>query len=166
VYRCYKGNFNHLSDTVRCVVVCDTIPLIQAFMSMLAKHSFTLADKPLSVVDRFFRLFEVCSRFLNIHWVTIRQVLLLGRGGARKRCANSWMQGHTEREDMRFHVLRIKNRFDPALDHQPELLNGGYRDINIKLKIGFTEGKSGRAELMTVPIYFRLCSLLFRRVQL
>lgn len=60
------------------------------------------------------------------------------------------MQGHTEREGRRFHVLRVKNRFDPALDHQPELLNGGYRDINIKLKIGFTEGKSGRAELMTV----------------
>jgi hypothetical protein len=71
------------------------------------------------------------------------------------------MQGHTEREDMRFHVLRVKNRFDPALDHQPELLNGGYRDINIKLKIGFTEGKSGRAELMTVTFvrcYFATCS--------
>ena len=60
------------------------------------------------------------------------------------------MEGHTEREGMRFHVLRVKNRFDPALDRWPELLNGGYRDINIKLKIGFSEGKNGRAELMTV----------------
>jgi hypothetical protein len=50
----------------------------------------------------------------------------------------------------RFHVLRVKNRFDRSLDNKPELLNGGYRDINIKLKIGFTEGKNGRAELVTV----------------
>jgi hypothetical protein len=59
VYRCYKGNFSHLSDTVRCVVVCDSIQHIQAFMITLARHSFTLADKPLSYLDRFLRLFEV-----------------------------------------------------------------------------------------------------------
>ena len=83
--------------------------------------------------------------------VTRSKVMLLGRGGARKRCANSWMECHSEREGMRFHVLRVKNRFHPDLDQKLELLNGGYRDINIKLKIGFTEGKNGRAELMTVP---------------
>ncbi len=79
---------------------------------------------------------------------------MLGRGGARKNCANSWMADFaTSTAGKRFHVLRVKNRFDPNLDKKPELLNGGYRDINIKLKIGFTEGKNGRAELMTVRIY-------------
>ena len=84
------------------------------------------------------------------------QVLLLGRGGARKNCANSWMEEHDKEgitDGKRFHVLRVKNRFDPSLDDKPELLNGGYRDINIKLKIGFAEGKDGRAELMTVRDY-------------
>lgn len=81
----------------------------------------------------------------------LSQVLLLGRGGARKNCANSWMEEYDEATTAkRFHVLRVKNRFDPSLDARPELLNGGYRDINIKLKIGFAEGKNGRAELMTV----------------
>jgi hypothetical protein len=65
VYRCYKGNFSHLSDTVRCVVVCDSIQNIQAFMITLARHSFTLADKPLSFLDRFLRLFEV---FCVLRW--------------------------------------------------------------------------------------------------
>ena len=84
--------------------------------------------------------------------VMLSQVLLLGRGGARKNCANSWMEVHDKKmtDGKRFHVLRVKNRFDASLDDRPELLNGGYRDINIKLKIGFTEGKDGRAELMTV----------------
>jgi hypothetical protein len=67
VYRCYKGNFSHLSDTVRCVVVCDSIQHIQLFMSMLAKHSFTLADKPLSVLDRFLRYVEVCFTMLAVY---------------------------------------------------------------------------------------------------
>lgn len=81
----------------------------------------------------------------------LSQVLLLGRGGARKNCANSWMEEYDEATAAkRFHVLRVKNRFDPSLDARPELLNGGYRDINIKLKIGFAEGKNGRAELVTV----------------
>jgi hypothetical protein len=65
VYRCYKGNFSHLSDTVRCVVVCDSIQHIQAFMITLARHSFTLADKPLSFLDRFLRFFEV---FCVLRW--------------------------------------------------------------------------------------------------
>lgn len=81
---------------------------------------------------------------------------MLGRGGARKNCANSWMEEHAGKastnstDGKRFHVLRVKNRFDPSLDNKPECLNGGYRDINIKLKIGFNEGKNGRAVLMTV----------------
>ena len=81
----------------------------------------------------------------------LSQVLLLGRGGARKNCANSWMEVHDKKgmtDGKRFHVLRVKNRFDPSLDDRPELLNGGYRDINIKLKIGFTEGKDGRAVVL------------------
>ena len=89
----------------------------------------------------------------RIFLLMLSQVLLLGRGGARKNCANSWMEVHDKKgmtDGKRFHVLRVKNRFDPSLDDRPELLNGGYRDINIKLKIGFTEGKDGRAELMTV----------------
>jgi hypothetical protein len=39
---------------------------------------------------------------------------------------------------------------------------GGYRDINIKLKIGFSEGKNGRAELMTVR-NLRFLATLTRR---
>jgi hypothetical protein len=62
VYRCYKGIFSHLSDSVRCVIVCDSIKHIEEFMATLAKESFTRADKPPTILKRILRLAEVLLR--------------------------------------------------------------------------------------------------------
>ena len=74
VYRCYKGIFSYLSDSVRCVVVCDSIEHIEAFMRTLAKESFTLADKPPTLFNRILRLGEVytiCGRCPDVTHIAV-----------------------------------------------------------------------------------------------
>ena len=54
-------------------------------------------------------------------------------------------------QDCILRVLRVKNRFHPAID-ETKLL-GGYRDIGLKLQIGFVMASDGDAQFVPCKLW-------------
>jgi hypothetical protein len=144
IYRAYAGDVRRITDIVRCSVVLDTMEDINNFLMMLeavgwveqnefsdAKQRARQGQNPLnfgqwSVIDWRQKLqlliFFVWSYF---------KLYFLGLPQHTERSTRSDPALGIDARRGAFQIVRVKNRF---AEESPV---GGYRDVNIKVRIGF-----------------------------
>jgi len=136
IYRAYAGDVRRITDIVRCSVVLDTMKDINHFLLMLEevcwieKYDFNDAKQRV-------RQAENPLNFCNwsvIDWRQKMQLLLLFVWSYFTLYFLGLPPQYAENPIKRsgaFEIVRVKNRF------KEESPVGGYRDVNIKVRIGF-----------------------------
>ena len=141
IYRTYAGDVRRITDIVRCSVVLDEMKDINHFLMMLektgwverydfndAKQRVAQAENPLNFgqwpVVEWSQKLQLLGLFA---WAYFKLYFLGLPQVAENFARNSDSSEHCGA----FEIVRVKNRFK---EKSPV---GGYRDVNIKVRIGF-----------------------------
>jgi hypothetical protein len=138
IYRAYAGDVRRITDIVRCTVVLDTMDDIDNFMMMMeatgwveqydfndAKQQVRQGEIPLNLGQWSVIIWHQKLQLLALFAWSYFKLHFLGLPQDEEilEAANA-RQGA-------FQIVRVKNRFE---EKSPV---GGYRDVNIKVRIGF-----------------------------
>ena len=125
--RSYRGNFKRLTDLVRTTIEFASFEDIRRFL--VALH-----DKSKCSVEDFAKFWPPDDNDNDsprkYSAVAVEDDSAV-EDDFNKRCGSIVMQ-----------IMRIRNRFDPSLNHKKHLF-GGYRDISLKVKMAFVCLPSG-----------------------
>jgi hypothetical protein len=134
IYRTYRGDVSLITDIVRCAVQFETVGDMRTFISgWIMKYGLVHRKtkkagwfaSSCSETHKFFRIFgEHFGRS-----VPILDTLDVAAADIR----DDMLASTSDEEFKLFEIHRIRNRMDPDLIDAP----GGYRDVALKLKIGF-----------------------------
>jgi hypothetical protein len=152
VYRTYRKDVSRITDVVRgSVYFPSAVELAQFVDEWVMKYGVAhqAAPKRSSI---FQHLLAQVTEFINVYSEFMRSSVPTANisdddsSKLLHNCETSdsiETDAQKEHEIKAFEILRIRNRFDPALIDVP----GGYRDLALKLKIGF---------MRCTPVFFVL----------
>jgi len=137
IYRAYGGDVRRITDIVRCSVVLNSMVDIDNFLKMLKnvawvdEPDFQEAMKRVAIVENPMQstIWFSCSKLekLKLLFRFVLSFFRLHVLGIPLDTDSDPLVQHTGA----FQILRVRNRF---AEESPV---GGYRDVNIKVKIGF-----------------------------
>ena len=144
MYRTYRKDVSRITDVVRgSVYFPSAVELAQFVDEWVMKYGVAhqAAPKRSSI---FQHLLAQVTEFISVYSEFMRSSVptanISDDDDSSKLLRNRETSDSVETDAQKepeikaFEILRIRNRFDPALIDVP----GGYRDLALKLKIGFT----------------------------
>jgi hypothetical protein len=125
IVRLYKGDVSRLTDLVRCTIVFPTMSELVQFMRVLSERGHVRpSHSRRTFMDNMVRFHQYFNN------------RVLGLPSRQLPCKEEISDRHA------FEILRIKNRFKPSNPGDARRVVG-YRDVSIKVKIGYKESPNG-----------------------